>query len=312
MVAVRRALRRHWPRMLITLLPVLLALVHATGLYRFSFLDRLDHFIYDARLRSTLPRTLDSRIVIVDIDESSLQQLGQWPWGRDKLAHLTTEIMERQRAAVLGFDVVFAEPDGSSSLQTLERHVAGPLRGVPGLAEEIQRMAPALDHDAAFARALAGHRVTLGYYLTQRGAKGLLPDPVLPADAFPAQHGYATQWAGFGGNIAPLATVAASGGFLNMLVASSNDGLVRSAPLLARYDGTAAKPGYYESLGLAMFRLANGAQPLGATLTKQDALNALLLPLGTAPLRIPVDQGGSVLVPFRGPGGATGGSFRYV
>ena len=313
MVAVRRAIRRHWPRMAITLLPVLLALVHATDLYRFSFVDRLDHFIYDVRLRSTMPRTLDPRIVIVDIDDVSLQQLGQWPWGRDKLALLTTEIMVRQQALVLGFDVIFAEPDGSSSLATLERLVAGPLRGVPGLADEIRRMAPDLDHDSAFARALAGQRVALGYYFTQQGAKGLLSEPVLPADAFPAQHSYTSKWSGFGGNIAPLASVAASGGFLNMLVASSKDGLVRTAPLLAYYDGDSAKPGYYESLGMAVFRLAHDEPPLGASLTSNDALDALVLPIGSAaPLRVPVDQGGSLLVPFRGPGGAGGGSFRYV
>ncbi|RZL68397.1 MAG: adenylate/guanylate cyclase domain-containing protein [Variovorax sp.] len=299
--------------MAITLVPVLLALVHATDLYRFSFIDRLDHFIYDVRLRSTLPRTLDPRIVIVDIDEASLQQLGQWPWGRDKLALLTTEIMVRQQAAVLGFDVIFAEPDGSSTLATLERLVAGPLRDVPGLANEIRRMAPDLDHDAAFARALEGQRVALGYYFTQRGAKGLLSAPVLPADAFPALHSYTSKWSGFGGNIAPLASVAASGGFLNMLVASSKDGLVRTAPLLALYDGSGAKPGYYESLGMAVFRLAHDAPPLGASLTSREALDALVLPIGSAaPLRIPVDQGGSLLVPFRGPGGAGGGSFRYV
>jgi CHASE2 domain-containing sensor protein len=29
-----------------------------------------------------MPRTLDERIVIVDIDEKSLERLGHWPWGR--------------------------------------------------------------------------------------------------------------------------------------------------------------------------------------------------------------------------------------
>lgn len=298
--------------MLITLLPVLLALAHATHGVRFSFLDRLDHFIYDVRLRATLPRTLDPRIVIVDIDDPSLQQLGQWPWGRDKLARLTTEIMARQQALVLGFDVVFAEPDGSSSLRTLEQLVAGPLRGVPGLAQEIRRMAPELDHDAAFARELAGRRTVLGYYFAQRGGKGFLHDPVLPADAFPAAHAYASGWVGFGGNIAPLASAAAASGFLNMLVVPGEDGLVRSAPLLARYQGSAAPPGYYTSLGLTVFRLAHDAPPLGAALSAGGALEALLLPVGATPLRIPVDQGGSLLLPFRGPGGAQGGSFRYV
>ena len=109
-----KGLRRHGARIAITLLPVrpvLLPLLHVAGVWRLPLLVRLDQFIYDARLRATMPGTLDPRIVVVDIDEPSLQQLGQWPWSRDKLARLTDELMGRQQAAVLGFDVLFAEPD---------------------------------------------------------------------------------------------------------------------------------------------------------------------------------------------------------
>lgn len=52
-------LRRLAPRVAITLLPVLLALVHVLGGWQLPFLDRLDRFIYDVRLRATLPGTLD-------------------------------------------------------------------------------------------------------------------------------------------------------------------------------------------------------------------------------------------------------------
>jgi adenylate cyclase len=70
----------------------------------------VDQIIYDIRLRATMPRTLDERVVIVDIDERSPEEVGHWPWGRDKLAQLTQELLERQQAAVLGFDVVFPSP----------------------------------------------------------------------------------------------------------------------------------------------------------------------------------------------------------
>ncbi|RZI69313.1 MAG: CHASE2 domain-containing protein, partial [Variovorax sp.] len=84
-------LRRHRARIAVTLLPVLLALLHATGAWRLPLVDRLDNIVYDARLRAGMPGTLDPRIVIVDIDDTSLQQFGQWPWSRDKLARLTRE-----------------------------------------------------------------------------------------------------------------------------------------------------------------------------------------------------------------------------
>ena len=50
---------------------------------------------------------------IVDIDEASLQKIGQWPWSRRKLADLVDQLGQ-QGAAVIGFDVVFAEADRSS------------------------------------------------------------------------------------------------------------------------------------------------------------------------------------------------------
>ncbi|MGJ7509481.1 CHASE2 domain-containing protein [Variovorax sp. GT1P44] len=315
------ALRQRWARLAITLVPVALAVAHVGGIWRFPFLEKIDNFIYDARLRATMPRTLDPRIVIVDIDDPSLQQFGQWPWSRDKLARLTTEVMERQQAVVLGFDVLFVEPDESSGLEMLRRLAKGPLRGQAGLAEEIERVAPYLDHDAAFANALAGQRIALGFYLTQTlepRANGVLPEPILPPGAFPEGRWYATRWNGFVGTIPQLAKAAPMAGFLNVVLDANRDGIVRSVPLIAQYTGTQGQPGYYESLGLAVYREAVGADavvpvfaPVGAG-TGPPPLVALLLKAGGRSLRIPVDSTASALVPFRGLGGARGGSFRHI
>jgi adenylate cyclase len=83
---------RHWPRVAISLVPVLFALLHAVGVLELGLLHRLDHLIYDARLRATMPRTLDERIVIVDIDGKGLAEVGRWPWPRDRMANLVHEI----------------------------------------------------------------------------------------------------------------------------------------------------------------------------------------------------------------------------
>ena len=317
-----KALRQHWLRILITLIPVAMALAHATGAWRSPFVEPFDNFIYDARLRLTMPRTLDPRIVIVDIDDTSLQQLGQWPWSRDKLARLTDELMNRQQAAVLGYDVLFVEADGSSGLGTLRGLAEGALKDNPAFAVALERIAPSLDYDVTFARSLAGQRVSLGYYFTQTAtphAKGMLPTPVLSTEAFPRGQAYATRWNGFAGSIATLASAAPASGFINVLVESSEDGVVRAAPLLARYDGDAATPGFYESLALAVYRLAKGTPPVRPAFTPNALqhspvlLEAVVLGVPAAPqLRVPVDQSASLLVPYRGPGGARGGSFRYV
>ena len=313
---MREELRRHWPRIAITLLPVLLALAHATGAWRLTALERLDQLIYDVRLRATMPGTPDARVVIVDVDDASLARQGQWPWARDKIARLTTELMTRQQAAVLGFDVMFLEPDRSSGLDRLREIMGGPMGKVPGLAAEVERLAPSLDHDATLAAALSGRRVALGYYFTRTeapSAKGQLPAaPLLPAGAFPQGGTYATGWNGFGASLPELAKAAPVAGFLNTLVGINGDGVIRSVPLIARYDGDKAQPGYYESLGLAVYRLANGSPPVQPAFAPGGGNAPQLESLRVGRLRIPVDGTGSMQVPFRGQGGADGGSFRYV
>ncbi|PLC04929.1 adenylate/guanylate cyclase domain-containing protein [Variovorax sp. RO1] len=311
------ALRRHWPRIAITLLPVLLALLHATGVWQLGVIQHLDHLIYDARLRATMPGTPDTRVVIVDVDDASLAREGQWPWPRDKIASLTTELLARQHAAVLGFDVMFLEPDRSSGLGRLKEIAAGPLRDVPGLAAEIDQLAPTLDHDATLAQALRGQRVALGYYFTrteQPSAKGLLPaTPVLPPEAFPPNASFVTLWNGFGASLPVLARAAPVAGFLNTLVGDGDDdGVIRSVPLIARYEGEHASPGHYESLALAVYRLANDSPPVRPALVAGDGNFPRLQALVLGSLRIPVDQSASLQVPFRGPGGPRAGSFRYV
>ena len=59
------------------------------------------------------PRVKKMRpVTIVDIDEKSLAdpRLGQWPWPRTRVADIVNTLT-RMKAAVIGFDVVFSEPD---------------------------------------------------------------------------------------------------------------------------------------------------------------------------------------------------------
>ncbi len=63
-----QAFARHWQRIAITLLPLLIVLAHAVGVVNIGIISRLDDIIYDSRLLATMPRTMDDRIVILDID----------------------------------------------------------------------------------------------------------------------------------------------------------------------------------------------------------------------------------------------------
>ncbi|WP_427914246.1 CHASE2 domain-containing protein [Ramlibacter sp. MMS24-I3-19] len=309
-------LAKHWIRIAVTMLPVTVALLHAGDIVRIGPLERLDNLLYDARLRATMPRTLDSRIVIVDIDEKSLADIGRWPWSRNLLAELADELFDRQKAALLGFDVVFAERDESSGLKRLRQLAQGELKDQPAFARKLQKLQASLDYDALFARALDKRPVVLGYYFTSDDREGrtagLLPAPVMDRDKLQGRPIRSYSWNGYGANIDQLSRAAPFSGFINPI--SDQDGVVRAIPLLADY-----KDRYYEPLALAMFRLLAGSPTVEPGFPREswigrgyEGLESVQLKVGQRRLALPVDHRLAALIPYRGYGGPKGGSFRYV
>ena len=306
---------KHWCRIAVTLVPLVFALLHASGLLQMGVLTQLDAIIYDGRLRATMPKTLDERIVIVDIDEKSLSEFGRWPWGRNRLADLTAELLDRQKVALLGFDVVFAEADDSSGLKRLQRLAQNELKDQPLFTEKVIQLQSELDYDSLFAKSLENRPVVLGYYLTSdRDGRinGTLPQPVMNQQLLQGRPIQFTSWDGYSANIHLLVKAAPAGGFFNSI--TENDGVVRSIPLLAEFNGQ-----YYESLSLAMFRMLVGSPQVEPGFPQEkflsrnyQSLESILLKQGGKTLAIPVDNRVATLVPFRGNGGAKGGSFRYV
>ena len=310
-----KALAKHWPRIAVTLIPLVLALLHAVGVARLGVLQRLDDIIYDARLRATMPMSLDERIVIVDVDEKSLGEIGRWPWGRNKLAQLVDTLFEEQQVALMGFDVVFAEADHSSGLLRLTELAQNEFKDQPGFSERLRQLEPILNYDAAFVKSLEKRPVVLGYYFTSdRDGRmaGTLPAPVMTKDQLQGRAVRATSWTGYGANLPEMAKAAALSGHFNPIV--EGDGVVRSLPLLAEYKGQ-----YYESIALAMFRVLAGLPSVTPGFSNErylsrdfQGMDRVLLNQGDKSLAIPVDERVATLVPFRGPGGPAGGSFRYI
>ncbi len=310
-----KSISKHWPRIAVTLIPLIFALLHASSVMRIGVLQRLDDIIYDARLRATMPKTMDDRIVIIDIDEKSLAEIGRWPWGRNKLGELVNEVFDRQNAALLGFDVVFAEPDDSSGLKRLKQLAQNELRDQAGFGEKLNQLQDSLDYDAVFAKSLEKRPVVLGYYFTSdRDGRvaGVLPAPVMQKEVLHGRPIKFTTWNGYGANLEQLARAAPMGGFFNSI--TEGDGVVRSVPLIAEYKGQ-----YYESLSMAMFRMLVGLPGVEPGFPQErfigrsyQGLESILLKQGGKTLAVPVDDRVATLVPFRGNGGVNGGSFKYI
>ena len=65
----------------------------------------------------------DSPVVIIDLDEASLKEVGQWPWPRNQIAQMVANLVN-MGVSVVGFDIIFAEPDRMNS-QSVVKSLVG-------------------------------------------------------------------------------------------------------------------------------------------------------------------------------------------
>lgn len=273
---------------------------------------RLDYLIYDVRLRAIAAKPeIDPRIVIVDIDEKSLAEEGRWPWSREVVAKMVTTLTDDLNAAVVGFDIVFAEPQESDAIPALDSI----LSKKPQLKGALDALRPALqsefDRDAQLATTLRERPVVLGYYFNQNPniMSGSVPKALFKEQQLGGLSLQATDWLGFGANL-PVLQKHTDGGFFNPIL--DEDGTVRSIPLVARYEG-----GYYQSLALAVIRRAMGNPqviPVFPEGVPDDygAVEYFSLKSDEVELDIPVERGLVSLVNFRARGGPEGGGYRYI
>ena len=68
-------------RLVLSLIVLVALLVDTSNLYQYPFLSKLENWTYDARLNFTLPHDQEDKVVIIDIDETSLAKVGRFPWG---------------------------------------------------------------------------------------------------------------------------------------------------------------------------------------------------------------------------------------
>ncbi len=299
--------QRLWIRLALSAVPLVLLALHALDRLPLGFVERAETYLYDLRVQLSLPGGVDPRVVIVDIDERSIGVEGRWPWRRDRLAALVNQLFDQYGVRALGFDVVFPESDDRAAVELLDRldatAAAATPEGQAALAAERERQ----QTDQAFAEALIARDAVLGVVFKQRVVEGepakvgTLPAPV----ALTGEDVARVPWlapAGYTGNLGLLTENATTGGFFDTPIVDE-DGKVRRAPLFQRYDGA-----LYESLALAVTRIALGNPPLTLGFARDRGEFSRLEYVRLGERNIPVDREGAVLIPFRGDVG----SFPYV
>ncbi|AGX88453.1 CHASE2 domain-containing protein [Candidatus Symbiobacter mobilis] len=300
-------LSQHGTRSALSLVLIVSVVMAVLGWLPTDILVRLENYAYDVRLRAMMPGGIDPRIVIVDIDEASLQKEGHWPWQRTKIARMIDVLFDHYQIDVLGFDVLFAERDESSGWKHLEHLRNTALREHQEFGTELERIRPTLMFDDIFAKSLRNRRVVLGYYFRHDGEPnstvGELPPPALKQGSFVPGNVGAVRATGYSANLPELQRAAASGGYFNASPLVDPDGVFRRIALLQMYDGK-----LYETLSLAMLRLVMNEPKIELVYEGNTPSAVALEYLRVGKRKIPVDADLAALVPYRGKQG----SFVYV
>jgi adenylate cyclase len=242
------------------------AIIETVSLRYFDLLQRLE-----PRVESNFP------VLIVDIDEKSLAEIGQWPWPRTELARIVDKLTA-SGAVTIGFDVVFPEPDRTSP-GILAKQLAGAPSALVGMLNSLP------SHDIVFANSLRRSRVVLGEVAVESG--GELP---VASTAIAKVGGDPTPFLfHFQGLIANIETLRqAALGHGSVSLAPDVDDVVRRVPGIVRV-GDVLHP----ALGIDMLRVATGQRAIGA---KVDAagVNSLIV----ANVSIPTDEHGRIWVHY--------------
>jgi adenylate cyclase len=247
--------------------------------------ERLRLAAFDALQRSFPWNAPPTPVTVVDIDEASLAEYGQWPWPRTTLAALVERLRDLG-AASIALDMVFAEPDGASPAAAIEKL---PLSA----RDRLKTLGVAFpDNDRIFAEAIAKGGVTLGFALIARPTARAVRPKASFAIVGGDPQGDVPQFSGSALNLAELEAGASGlGGFS---IVAGQDEVVRRMPLVALSGGQMTP-----SLALEALRVATGEETLRLRLNRAGggAVESMTLALGDA--EIPLDRGGGLLLHHR-------------
>lgn len=220
-------------------------------------------------------------VTIVDIDDKSLEKLGQWPWPRTKIADLVTELT-RLGAVVIAFDAVFSEPDrlnptvAADTFRNLDEATRAKLRALPS-------------NDEVFAEAIRKSRVVVG--------ESGLPEEITALDKTLPVTGLAVlgeqdpqrfmfDFPGLLRNVSVLEHAAAGRGMFT--IKPERDGIIRRVPMIMQAQGQTMP-----SLSFEMLRVATGS---GTILIKAD--KAGITSIGIRGVQIPTDRFGQIWIHY--------------
>ncbi|MGJ0313242.1 CHASE2 domain-containing protein [Aliarcobacter cryaerophilus] len=249
-----------------------------------SLLDSFDNRIRDSYFIFKGETKISNNVVIIDIDDSSIKEFGQWPWSRNILSKII-ENLTNSNISVVGMDIVFAEEDRTSPSLIAKKL---------GINKELE------NYDFDFAKVISTSPVILGYSFNIEDNNSSKNSPQIPAIFIEknknSDENYLIQAFGTTLNLPILQENSYSSGFFNIIPDES--GVIRSVPLLISYNDT-----LYPSLALEIIRALNDIQKVFVNYDENGVSNIQL-----GDFYIPTDKYGRIFINYRG----ASKSFKYI
>ena len=251
------------------------------------FLRRIDDKIYDTLLPLRAQSKPSNISAIIDIDEESLATYGQWPWSRYLVADLIKSL-KSYNVAVIGTDVMFAEPDNTSPKQiaanlTRDKNTSINFDGLP---KEL------FDYDKLIAHEIRNAPIVLGAYARFSGqlTEKSLPPTVNIIEISNSDIDWRKYLQHATNATMPLPEFSANAPIGLINVSKDDDGIVRQIPLLIRINNI-----IYPSLALRSLMLAMDTKNLIVKIS-QDGLESIKI----GDFVTPTTRDGAIMVPFIG------------
>ncbi|MFH1701809.1 MAG: adenylate/guanylate cyclase domain-containing protein [Nitrospirota bacterium] len=219
---------------LITLAIVFLMYLH------FPPLEMLEEKLYDLRLKIRGKVIPPPHVVIIAIDDKSLERLGRWPWSRDKMAKLT-EILARGGTKVIAFDILFIEPEKNDA--EFAKAIARADNVLLPLAFEFKKETPFVQEDFLYASSIS--------VIKNVSALNTFP-PIRATGLYPCMK--------------ELSEASKALGHINMF--PDDDGTLRWETNIIEYDGD-----IYPSLDLQIARIFQGLGSEKLILKSTESIN---------------------------------------
>ena len=247
-----------------------------------SFVKAISFLSFDLYQKIIPLKKKSSEVVIVDINEKSLEKFGQFPWNRSIFAKIIENINPAEPKAI-GFDIFFSEKDKQSPEEIIKSYNL-----IPTDVAEIQNIR---GHDEIFREQLEKSNsviAVLGSNVSSHGsydrsAKAKFFSKGGDPKEFTFSYPYSI------GSLEKLEKSAKGLGAISFL--DQMDGIVRSLPLILRFNNK-----LYPTMGLEMIRVGSKQKNIFIELDEVG-----IKKLSVRPFKISSDPNGLIWIRYKQP-----------